>query len=98
MLVSVYELAWADIFGSQLRALHQLNTRMLTYEELRHYYDEGATNLPQVYQNRPFEAWLTFMRNSVLIRENGDNVEITVRGKETFRIVQVGYDQNAKLG
>ncbi len=99
MVLSIYEMAWLNIFGSQLRALNQLNNRMLTHEELRHFYDEGAANLPQLYQNRTYESWLAFLRTSVLVRDEGDRIQITVRGREFLRyVVQSGYDQNAKLG
>ncbi len=99
MVLSIYELAWINIFGSQLRALNQLNARMLTYEELRHYYDEGSASLPQLYRNRSFEMWIAFLRNQVLALDHGDRLEITVRGREFLRyVIQSGYDQNAKLG
>jgi hypothetical protein len=99
ILVSGYEYTWLNIFGSQLRALNQLNTRMLSYDEMRHFYEEGATGLPQLYETRTFEMWLAFFRNSTLIRDSGDRLEITVRGREFLRyLVQAGYDQAAKLG
>jgi len=99
MVLSIYEMAWINIFGSQLRALNQLNNRMLTHDELRRFYDEGAASLPQLYQNRPFETWLAFLRTSVLVRDEGDRIQITVRGREFLRyVVQSGYDQTAKLG
>lgn len=99
MVLSIYEMAWINIFGSQLRALNQLNTRMLTHQELRHFYNEGLASLPQIYLNRPFELWLAFLRTSVLVRDEGNRIQITVRGRELLRyVVQNGYDQNAKLG
>jgi hypothetical protein len=99
MLVAGYENTWLNIFGSQLRALNRLNTQMLSHDEMRHYYEEGVTNLPKLYQDRTFEMWVAFFRNATLIRDNADRLEITVRGREFLRyLVQAGYDQTTKLG
>jgi hypothetical protein len=97
-VLSVHEITWLNIFASQLRALNQLNAAAMTYQEIRRFYDEGAANRPDAYENRPFESWLAFLRTFNLIVDNGTNVQITVRGRDFLRyIVQSGYNQNSRI-
>lgn len=97
--LGIFEITWLQIFGSQLRAIRKLNSRMLTLEELRHYYDEGSTAFPNLYENRPFEVWLAFLRNWILLRENGDKMEITIRGREFLKYLDHnGYDETVRVG
>ncbi len=98
-VLGIFEMTWWNIFKSQLDALDLLNKKNLTLDELRAFYDEGKTNYPHLYEGRSFEAWLAFMRNYVLIVEEGEIVKITVRGKEFLKyMVHCSYDPKLRVG
>ena len=99
VLLGVFELVWAQIYASQLRALHQLTGRALTLAQLREYYDEGVAASPHFYQNYPYERWLLFLRSWLLILEQGDTIQLAPRGREFLRyLVQSGKDEGVKIG
>jgi hypothetical protein len=85
--IGVFEITHAVIFGSQLKALHDLNTRAegMTVDELRPYFEQGLQTVPSEYRDRTFDAWLAYIRDGVLIRQTADRVWITVRGQEFLK-------------
>jgi hypothetical protein len=101
MLVTVliFEKVWLMIFGSQLKALQQLNIGMLTYEEIRRYYDDAAKGSPDFYKNVAFEMWLGFLKSWLLIREHDlTHLEITIRGQDFLRyLVESRYDPATRI-
>lgn len=76
----VYRLIW----GSQLSLLHYLNTRVDgdPVEAVRPFYTLAASQYPDAYNGYSFEAWLGFLRDQVLVREDAGRLRITVRGRE----------------
>ena len=82
-----FEVTWLEIFGSQIRALERLNAGPCTIEELRPFFEQGQDKRPQY----PFESWFSYLKTKLLIRQDGHNISITVRGREFLTwIVQQG--------
>lgn len=94
----LHDMTWAAIFGSQLDALNELNTRgAMIADELRPFYDAAATANPDTYSNYTFDSWLGFMIGQTLIRQDGNVIQITVRGKDFLKyIVLSGRSANGK--
>jgi hypothetical protein len=91
IFVVFFEITFLNIFGSQIRALEGLNKGMLKLDGLRPYYDEAAAKNPEYYSRRSFESWLSYLRDQILIRTQGDNVEIAPRGREFLKyLIQCG--------
>ncbi len=80
-ILAFFESTWHSIFASQLTALEQLNKGFLKIEDLRPYFQINAEQRPQ-YQ---FESWFGYLKTQVLIRQDGYNVGITVRGREFLK-------------
>jgi hypothetical protein len=101
MLVTllIFEKAWLMMYGSQLKALQQLNVRMLTYDEIREYYDEAVKGLPDFYKNVSFEMWVGFLESWILIRKYDlTHLEITIRGQDFLRyLVESRYDPATRV-
>jgi len=83
------------IYGSQIIALQYLNdNRMLaqTTENVRPFYDDAVQMFPTFYSNYPFEGWLAYLVSSGLVQKNGNDIGITIRGKEFLKyLVEQGY-------
>jgi hypothetical protein len=93
IVVAFFETTWQIIFGSQIRALERLNRGMAKIDDLFPYYNENLEKRPQY----PFESWFGYLKNQLLIRQDGYNVNITVRGKEFLKfLVQSGRTANDK--
>ena len=74
----VYGLIW----GSQLNALEFLNSNPAPRESLRALYVAGASQYPTVYTNDSFDRWLGFLESQLLVRNDGGQMGITIRGRE----------------
>jgi hypothetical protein len=89
------------IFGSQIRALQQLNSfagQLVSSNEIRFFYNEASLNNPLFYSSYSFDSWLAFMHSSVLIIRLGDSIGITVRGQEFLKyLIDQGLSHN-KVG
>jgi hypothetical protein len=81
----MFEATWYTIFRSQIDALHHLVGHSLKREQLKVYYDHAAAASPSLYQSYTFEQWVGYMRSQVLIREDGDWINITIRGREFLK-------------
>jgi hypothetical protein len=80
-ILSFFESTWYSIFASQLAALEQLNKGILKMEDLHPYFQINVDQRPQ-YQ---FESWFGYLKTQVLVRQDGYNVGITVRGREFLK-------------
>jgi hypothetical protein len=80
-----FETTWYNIFASQIEALQHLNTTRLKREDLFPYYTAAATADPHIYATYSFDQWLGYLRTQVLIREDGDVISITIRGREFLK-------------
>lgn len=81
----VFDVVWYTIFGSQLKALQQLNARPLSLAQVRSFYDQASESFPNMYPNYAFDAWLYYMQSWFLIVQNGDVFSISIRGKEFLK-------------
>ncbi len=52
---------------------------------LRRFYNAAAAENPDVYQAYPFESWLGYMTGWAIIRQDGNVVQLTVRGKDFLK-------------
>jgi len=88
-----FEKTYFPIFGSQILALQVLNSSGRAEENnLRTFYDYAANAAPEFYKTYPFESWMGFMKNSLLIKPVNGALEITLEGREFLKyIVQQGY-------
>jgi hypothetical protein len=98
--IIIFEKVWFTIYGSQLKALQQLNLQMLTYDEMRRYYDEAAKAHPEIYKDSSFELWLGYLKIWLLILEHDPtHLEITVRGQDFLRyLLEARYDTALRVG
>ncbi len=90
----VFEFTYGLIFGSQLNLLHYLNTQPegQPVDAVRPFYVSASTQYPETYNTFPFETWLGFLRDNVLVREDGARLRITTRGREFLAyLTQRGY-------
>jgi hypothetical protein len=93
IVIAFFEATWYSIFGSQIRALERLNKGVAKIEDLHLYYNQDLDQRPQY----PFEAWFGYLKNQILIRQDGFNLNITVRGKEFLKyMVQYGRTASDK--
>jgi hypothetical protein len=88
----LYDMAWSMIYRSQLEALNELNARgALDLGQIKPFYEAAAAAYPGTYGAYPFESWLAFLRGQLLITQDGQIVQITVRGKDFLKyLVQCG--------
>jgi len=93
LVMGFFEITWWLMFGSQIRALERLNKGVASIQELRPFYEQSLPQHPQY----PFESWLIFLTSRILIRQDGNNVSITVRGREFLTwLVQNGKTASDK--
>lgn len=89
------------IFGSQILALYYLNSRMgasVNITQVKPFYDKAKIQYPQFYKEYPFEKWLRYLKNVLLIIHNDDNIEITFGGQEFLKyLIDLGLTSN-KIG
>ena len=89
------------IFGSQILALYYLNSRVGTsvnITQVKPYYDKAKIQYPLFYKKYPFEKWLRYLENTVLIIRNNDNIGITIGGQEFLKyLIDLGLTSN-KIG
>lgn len=88
----VYRLIW----GSQLNLLDYLNSHNgQPAESLRSFYNLGIALYPDYYKQYSFEQWLGFLKDQLLIREDGGLISITVRGREfLMHLTRTGLSKN----
>lgn len=82
-----HDTSWYLIFGSQLMALAELNSRgLIPVEDLRKHYDKAVTDYPKTYASYSFEQWLDFMRIRLLIATYPSQmVELSWNGKDFLK-------------
>jgi hypothetical protein len=85
MQVSAYfESVYANIFGSQIKALQTLNSLQTSTEaDARAFYDsEAVAKNPEAYANFSFERWVAFLVNGGLVDHANETYSITDLGRE----------------
>ena len=63
----IFDVIWYTVYGSQLRALEQLNARPLSLAQLKTFYDEANQKYPAMYPFYSFDKWLNYLRSWLLI-------------------------------
>jgi hypothetical protein len=87
------------IFGSQLNFLVQLaGTRNgLPKSRAESTYSNAAAQFPDLYRERPFEAWLAYLLTSNLLAADGDRLDITQYGSDFLKYLvdtRLAYDRH----
>jgi len=82
-----YDVSWFTIFGSQLRALEEMNSRgMIPLADLKKHYDAAAANNPKFYATYSFDQWVSFMKGRLLIAVYPSQmVELSWGGKDFLK-------------
>jgi hypothetical protein len=82
-----FEEIWHNIFGSQIKVLQQLNGEALKRATIFGYYADAALDGPQMYSGYSFDKWLGFMRSELLLKEDGELIRITVKGRAFLKFL-----------
>ncbi len=92
-LVQSFERTYTLIWGSQITALQFLNSAgAVPAQFLRPWYDQAAAREPEVYDGYTFDQWLGFLQASFLILLSGENVSISLEGREFLKyLLHQGY-------
>jgi hypothetical protein len=79
-----FEESYRLIWGSQLSLLTYLNSQPegQPAEALRLFYTLASSQYPEAYDGYSFESWVGFLKDHLLVREDGGRLRITVRGRE----------------
>lgn len=92
-----YERIWFSIFGSQIGALQKLNDGAMRRQDLVPLYAVAAQLSPAVYTQYSFDQWIGYMRSQTLIREDGEFVSITVKGRDFLKfLIDEGRSSNQR--
>jgi hypothetical protein len=96
-----FEIAYANSFGSQLRALRLLSDTPngVLLESLEQFYNEGVAQLPIAYSNRTFNDWVSYLTMYQLALQEGTTIKMGPLGKELLKyIVDQNYSIQVRLG
>ena len=94
-----HDMTWFMIYGSQLAALAELNSRgLIPVADLRKHYDKAVLDYPNVYSNYLFDRWMDFMKSRMLIaRYPSQMVELSFNGKDFLKyLAHVGRDAKGR--
>lgn len=92
-LVQAFERTYTLVWGSQISALQFLNSAgTVPVDLLRPWYDQGAAREPELYDGYTFEQWLGFLQGNLLVLRSGENVAISLEGREFLKyLLHQGY-------
>ena len=85
-----FEKIYNQIWGSQIAAVHFLNTRGdhgCEKSELLPFYSEGRKAFPQMYRTYPFESWSNFLESFSLMKVADNRTSITAEGREFLKYI-----------
>ncbi|MBI3324260.1 MAG: hypothetical protein HYZ92_03175 [Candidatus Omnitrophica bacterium] len=88
------------IYGSQLSLLEYMNENQRVVagepiESLRTFYNLAAVQYPDIYKNDRFDRWLGFLKDSLLAREDGGRIRITIYGREFLaHMAKMGWSKD----
>jgi hypothetical protein len=94
-----HDISWFTIFGSQLNALAELNSRgLIPVTDLNKHYDKAVVHYPKTYANYSFDQWLNYMKTRTLIATfPSQMVDISFNGKDFLKyLAHVGRDVHSK--
>jgi hypothetical protein len=99
LIVYQYDWTWFMIYGSQLLALTELNSRgMIPIADLQKHYDAAVVEYPKTYEKYSFEQWIDFMKTRLLVSTYPSQmIELSWGGKDFLRyLAHCGRDINVK--
>jgi hypothetical protein len=99
MISYVHDETWYTIYGSQLKALDDLNRKgMLPLMEIRAYYDAAVPKFPSLYPKYTFEKWLNYLKErSLIFHHPSEMIEITHMSKDFLKyLTHAGRKIDAK--
>jgi hypothetical protein len=78
---------WYTIYGSQLEALAELNSRgLIPVADLKKHYDKAVVDYPKTYVNYSFEQWLSYMQSRMLTATYPSKmIELSFNGKDFLK-------------
>jgi hypothetical protein len=94
-----HDWTWFMIYGSQLAALAELNSRgLIPIAELKKHYDKAAADNPKTYEDYSFEQWLDYLKSRMLIATYPSlMIEMSFHGKDFLKYLShVARDKNAR--
>jgi hypothetical protein len=82
-----YDVSWFTIFGSQLRALEETNSRgLIPVTDLKKHYEKAVVDYPKTFEDYSFDQWLGFMKSRMLIAVYPSQmVELSWGGKDFLK-------------
>lgn len=82
-----YDVTYLTIYGSQLAALSELNSRgLIPVSDLKKHYDKAVADYPKAYSNYSFDQWLEFMKGRQIIATYPTQmVELSFGGKDFLK-------------
>jgi hypothetical protein len=94
-----HDMTWFTIFGSQLRALEEMNSRgLIPVTDLKKHYDKAVADYPKTFENYSFDQWLEFMKSRVVIAVYPSQmVELSWGGKDFLKyLAHMGWNTKDK--
>ena len=95
-----HDITWYTIYGSQLAALAELNSRgLIPIADLKKHYDKAVAAYPNTYSSYSFQQWLDFMKARLVIATYPTQmVELSFGGKDfLIYLAHTGRDISVKL-
>ena len=99
LVAYMHDVTWFIIYGSQLAAMAELNSRgLIPIADLKKYYDKAVVEYPKTYSNYSFDQWLGFMRDRLIIATYPTQmVELSFGGKDFLKyLAHAGRDVHVK--
>jgi hypothetical protein len=94
-----HDITWFTIYGSQLMALTEMNSRgLIPVTDLKKHYDNAVIGYPKTYEGYSFEQWLDYMQSRMLIAKYPSQmVELSFNGKDFLKyLAHVGRNIDGK--
>ncbi len=85
-LEKFFALAYADIFGSQIRALDILNGRTVSKAEAKKLFETLKREDP-IFEDWDLDRYMNYLVSWRFIEDKGDHYEMTVTGRNFLRFV-----------
>lgn len=95
LVVYQYEQTWLVIFGSQLRAMEEINSRgLIPIADMKKHYDKAVIEYPNTYGNYSFDQWYAYIKSRTLIADYPSKmVELSWMGKDFLKwIAHTAHD------
>lgn len=94
-----HDITCFSVYGSQIAALAELNSRgLIPVADLQKHYDKACSDYPKTYANYSFKEWLEYMTSRMLIAiYPSQMVELSFNGKDFLKYVaHIGKNMNGK--